>query len=45
MIELARNKPKKVHVEEIMLFVEDILKYLENEEKEEYQMNQQYLGI
>ena len=45
MIELARNKPKEVHIEEIMSFVEDILRYLENEEDEEYEMNQQYVGM
>ena len=28
-----------------MSFIEDILRYVENEEKEEYKMNQQYLGI
>ena len=45
VIELVRNKPKDVHIEEIMSFVEDILRYLENEEDEEYEMNQQYLGM
>ena len=28
-----------------MLFIEDILRYVENEEEEEYEMNQQYTGI
>jgi len=45
VIELARNKPKEVHIEEIMSFVEDILRYLENEEEEEYEMNQQCVGM
>ena len=40
MIELARNKPEEVHIEEIMSFVEDILRYIENKEDEEYKMNQ-----
>ena len=40
VIELVWNKPKEVHKEEIMLFIEDILRYIENEEDEEYKMNQ-----
>ena len=28
-----------------MLFIEDILRYAENEEEEEYKMNQQYAGM
>jgi len=45
VIELARNKSEEIHVEEIMSFVEDILRYLENEQEEEYEMNQQYVGM
>ena len=45
VIELARNKPKEVHIEEIMSFVEDILRCLENEEDEEHEMNQQCVGM
>ena len=28
-----------------MLFIEDILKFVENEEEEEYEINQQYAGM
>ena len=45
VVELARNKSDQIHVEEIMSFVEDILRYLENEQEEEYEMNQQYVGM
>ena len=45
VIELARNKPKEVHVEETMSFAEDILRYLENEEDEECEMDQQRAGM
>ena len=37
--ELARKKSDEIHVEEIMAFVEDILRYLENEQEEEYEIN------
>ena len=40
VVELARNKSEEVHVEEIMSFVEDILRYLENDEEEEFETNQ-----
>ena len=45
VIELARNNPKEVHVEEIMSFAEDISRYLENEDDEECEMNQQHAGV
>ena len=45
MVDLVRNKSDKVYIEEIILFVEDILKYLENEEDEEFEINQQYAGM
>ena len=48
VIELARNKPKEVHIEEIMSFVEDTLRCLENEEEEEdeeHEINQQHVGM
>ena len=34
-----------MHTEEIMSFAKDILRYLENEEDEEFEMNQQYAGM
>ena len=39
VVELVKNKPDDVYVEQIILFIEDILRYLENEEEEEYEMN------
>jgi len=45
VVELVQKKPDEVHVEEIMSFVEDILRYLENAEDEEFEMNQQYVGM
>ena len=39
VVELVKNKPDNVYVEQIMSFIEDILRYVENEEKEEYKMN------
>ena len=45
VVELVRKKSDEVHVEEIMSFVEDILRYLENEEEEDFETNQQYVGM
>ena len=39
VVELGKNKSNNAHVEQMMLFIEDILRYEENEEKEEYKMN------
>ena len=33
VVELVKNKPDDVHVEQIMSFIEDILRYAKNEEK------------
>ena len=45
VVEVAKNKSDDLYVELIMLFIEDILRYTENEEEEEYEMNQQHMGI
>lgn len=45
VIELAQKKPKEEHVEAIISFAEDILRYLENDEDEECKMNQQHAGM
>ena len=38
-------KNRKVDSEEILSFAEDILRYLENEENEEYETNQYLIGM
>ena len=45
VFKLVKNKPEDVCVEVIMSFVEDIMRYMENEEDEEYETNQQYVGM
>ena len=39
VVELVRNKSDEVHVEEIIPFVEDILRYLKNEVYKEFEIN------
>ena len=45
VVTLVKNKPEDVNEDAIISFVEDILKCIENEEKEEYETNQQYVGM
>ena len=45
VVELVKNKSDDVYMEQIILFMEDILRFAENKEEEGYEMNQQYLGI
>ena len=45
VIELVKKKPEEVSVDIIMVFVEDILRYLENKEEEEYEINQYLVGM
>ena len=45
VIELVENKPEDENAEEIMSFAEDILRCIESEEEEEYEINQQFAGI
>ena len=45
VIELVKNKSEEVSVDVIILFVEDILQYLENEEEKEYKTNQHLVGM
>ena len=42
---LMKKKPKEVKEEVVMSFVEDIMKYVRNEEEGEYKTNQQYVGM
>ena len=44
LLELLRNR-RDVNINEIMSFCEDILRYLENEEDEEYETNQYFVGM
>ena len=45
LTELLKQKPVEVNVNEIMAFCEDILRYLEEETEEEYETNQQFVGM
>ena len=38
--ELVQKKPRDVSIDIIMSFIEDILRYLDNEEEEDYETNQ-----
>ena len=42
---LIKNKSKEVNEDEIMSFVEDIMKYARNEQEGDYKSNQQYVGM
>ena len=42
---LVKNKPEDVNVEIAMSFAEGIMRYAENEEEEEYETNQQCVGM
>jgi len=42
---LIKNTSKEVNEDEIFTFVEDIMKYVRNEEEGEYKSNQQYVGM
>ena len=44
LLELLENR-KEVYVNKIMSMCEDILRYLEHETEEDYETNQQYVGI
>ena len=43
--ELEKVKSENVEMEEIFAFIEDILRYFDNEEDEEYETNQLMIGI
>ena len=43
--DLFDNKEDAVHFEEIFKMIEDVLRYLENEEEEEFKTNQRLVGI
>ena len=45
VIELVKNKLEEVSMDVIILFVEDILWYLENKEEEEYEINQYLVRV
>ena len=46
VVDLVRNKPVDVRVDLIMSFIEDIVRYLEEEEEEdEYETNQYLIGM
>ena len=40
VVELVKNKPDEINVDVIMSFMEDIMRYIENEEEEEHETNQ-----
>ena len=42
---LIKNKSKEVNEDKIMSFVEDIMKYAQNEQEGDYKSNQQYVGM
>ena len=43
--ELVKKKPRGTHIQVIMSFKEDILRYLDEEEEEDYETNQYLIGI
>ena len=43
--ELCDNWPENIDEEEILLFIEDILRYLEDDSDDEYKTNQEILGM
>ena len=45
MLELVSRKPDSVDVNEIMSFMEDILRCFDNEIEEEYETNQYFVGM
>ena len=45
LAELIENKPEEVGIDIIMSFIEDALRYLENEEEEDYEINQHLIGM
>ena len=42
---LMKSKPKEVAEDDIISFVEDIMKYVRNDDECDYQTNQQYVGM
>ena len=45
VVELVKAKPRDISEDLIKSFVEDILRYLENKEDEEYEMNQHLIRM
>jgi len=45
LVALVKAKPEDISVDLIMSFLEDILRYLDNEEDKDYKMNQQFVGM
>ena len=45
LINLLKQKPNDIDANEIIVFSEDILQYLEDEIEEEYETNQQLVGM
>ena len=45
VVELVEGKPSNVSIELIMSFVEDILRYIEDENEEDYETNQYLVGM
>ena len=45
MLELVKEKPESVDVDEIIALVEDILRYFDDKEDEEYETNQYFIGM
>ena len=43
--EMIENQGREVGINEIFEMIEDILRYLENEEDKEYERNQALIGI
>ena len=42
---LVKNKPKRIHQDEILDIIEDILRYFDSKEEEEYETNQYIIGM
>ena len=42
---VAKRKPDNIDSEEILSFVEDILRYFDDDDSEEYENNQELIGI
>ena len=42
---MIKEKPPNTNEDEIFSFVEDILRYLENDKLEDYKINQKMIGI
>ena len=45
LVELQKVKPNNIEREGILLFIENIFRYLDNNESEEYQSDQELLSI